>query len=84
MRRIPRSSQRRSKTVNHAQPGVGQRQASEQARQRHVAARLTVRTVAIDAGQRPGGAPDPLDAKRIRQWIRACANVRLDQLRQGV
>ena len=83
MRRIPRASQRRSKTVNHAQPGVGQRQASEQARQRHVLARLAVHAVAIDTAKRSGGERDPLDAKGIRQWIGACAHVRLDQLRQS-
>jgi hypothetical protein len=44
MRRIPQASQRRGQTMHYAQPGVGQRQAAEQARQRHLAVRIALIT----------------------------------------
>ena len=84
VRRLPPASERRREAMHHAQSGVGQRQAAEQAGQRHVAARLPIRAVVVRAAQRTGNAPDALDANCIHQWIGARAHIRLDELRQGV
>ena len=66
------------------EPGVGEGQAAEQARDRHVFARGDVAAVVVCPAQRTRGAAKAFEAKRVSHWIRARANVGFDQLRERV
>ena len=64
---------RRGEAVDHAQAGVGQRQSTQQARQRHVLARRDVAPAVISPAQRAADTAQALQAEAVGQGIGADA-----------
>jgi hypothetical protein len=70
--------------MNRAQPGVGQRQPAKQAGYGHVLTRSGIAAILEGRPQRTRGAAHAFQAEGIRYWVRARADIRLDELRQRV
>ncbi len=75
---------RRREPVDGPQPGVGEAQAAEEARQRQVLPPGGVEALQAGGAQRAGRSPHPLGRQRIRDRVGPDREVRLDELGESV
>src|SRR5580700_8103651 len=73
MRRLPTSAERRSEAMHHAESGICQSEAAEEAGQRHIASRTLISAIMVGAAQRAGCTFHPFDANPVHQRIGARA-----------